>query len=156
MKGILRSPPLMVLFRIVTGGVFVLSGFLNLIFPSEEFAEVIRSYQLAPESLLSPLALVIPWIEVLSGAFLVTGLFSRAAAALVAFQLAGFMTVLSIVVAAGIDLEDCGCFAALGFKETPLQALIRDAVLLAMVLVFIFSRNRSFSLDSLLEGKGET
>jgi uncharacterized membrane protein YphA (DoxX/SURF4 family) len=146
----------MVLFRIVTGGVFVFSGFIKLISPSEEFAEVIRSYQLAPESLLYPLALVIPWIEVLSGAFLVLGLFSRTAAALVAFQLAGFMTVLSIVIATGIDLEDCGCFAALGFKETPLQALIRDAVLLAMVLVFIFSRNRSFSLDSLSEGKGET
>lgn len=155
LRRILRYAPLMVIFRLVAGGIFVVSGFTKLMFPPEEFAEVISSYQLAPQSFLNPLALIIPWIELLSGAFLLMGLFTMIAAGLVAVQLAGFTAVLVITMSSGIDLEDCGCFAALGFKETPLQALIRDAVLLAMILMFLFSRNRSYSLDSLSEGKSE-
>jgi uncharacterized membrane protein YphA (DoxX/SURF4 family) len=138
----------MVIFRIVVGGIFVFSGFTKLMFPPEEFAELIRGYQIAPQSLIHPLAILLPWVELLSGAFFLMGLFTRVAAFLVAVQLAVFMAILSSVLARGINLEDCGCFAAIGFKETPLQALIRDAVLLALVVLFIRSKKTAFSLDS--------
>ena len=33
----------------------------------------------------------------------------------------------------GIEIEDCGCFGDLGWKETPAQVLLRDLVMLGML-----------------------
>lgn len=145
----------MVIFRLIVGGVFVFSGFTKLMSPPEEFAEAIRSYQVAPQLFLYPLALMLPWVELLTGAFLCLGLFSRIAATAAAAQLAIFMVVISAAMINGVDLKDCGCFGAIGLKESPLQTLIRDAILLGMSITFIRSGCRAFSLDSHLDGRKE-
>jgi len=150
-KKALHGRRLTITFRLIVAAVFVFSGFTKLMLPPEEFAEIIRSYHVVPQAYLYPLALVIPWVELLSGVFLLIGLFIRIASALISVQLAFFMVILSVVLVRGINLEDCGCFAVIGFKETPLQALIRDAVLLTMTLIFLSSGNRALSLDSGME-----
>lgn len=154
-KRILQNRRLMVIFRLIVGGVFVFSGFAKLMSPPEEFAEAIRSYQIAPQLFLYPLALTLPWVELLTGAFLCVGLFSRIAATVAAAQLALFMGVIFVAMIKGVDLKDCGCFGAIGLKETPPQTLIRDAILLAMSVVFISSGSSAFSLDSRLEDRKE-
>lgn len=153
MRGLLKifcNVKLAVVFRLLVGGVFVFSGFTKLMFPPEEFAELIRGYQLVPQALIDPLSLVIPWIELISGAFFLLGLFTRVAAVVVAVELVGFMVILSYVLAKGINLEDCGCFSAIGIKETPLQALIRDAVLFLMTIISTLCGGAAYSLDALL------
>ena len=41
--------------------------------------------------------------------------------ALIAVQLLSFSALMSVVLASGIPIADCGCFGHLGLPETPLQ-----------------------------------
>ncbi|MEE8304502.1 MAG: MauE/DoxX family redox-associated membrane protein, partial [Candidatus Tectomicrobia bacterium] len=52
---------------------------------------------------------------------------------LLGLQLVGFSLLMIVVLAAGIPIEDCGCFGTIGLPETPLQVLIRDLIMLALL-----------------------
>jgi hypothetical protein len=76
------------------------------------------------------------------------GFYTTPAALLIALQLLSFSALMGLVLAAGIAIEDCGCFGNLGLPETPLQVLIRDLLMLAL-LVPVFLRQRdALGLDA--------
>ncbi|RMF84310.1 MAG: DoxX family membrane protein [Nitrospinota bacterium] len=140
------------IFRVLVGALFLLAGLLKLLAPPEEFAAVIRTYQVIPEVLIDPAALVLPWLEFLSGALLLLGLFTRLMAGIAGMQLLAFLGVMSLVLVQGIPLEDCGCFGSLGFSETPLQVFLRDLILLGMVVVILRHPAHRWSLDHWFAG----
>ena len=57
-------------FRLVVGGVFIWAGLLK-IFDPLGFAESIANYKVFPAGMSFFLALVLPWIEVICGVFLI-------------------------------------------------------------------------------------
>ncbi len=124
---------LVVVARLLVGGVFVFAGMSKLALPHGEVVAQIQQYTVIPRLLTPLIAAVLPWVEVLSGAALLIGFLTTPAAWLVAVQLASFCLLMLIVLVAGIEIEDCGCFGDLGWKETPLQVLIRDLVMLALM-----------------------
>jgi uncharacterized membrane protein YphA (DoxX/SURF4 family) len=143
----LYAPFLALLCRILVGSVFVFAGVLKLLAPPEEFAALLQEYQVIPTLLIQPLALLLPWIEFLSGSLLLLGWFTRLVALVVILQLLAFFSVLSLVLLFGIPLEDCGCFGGIGIAETPLQGLIRDVVFLGMMLMVLRCPLHYWSLD---------
>ncbi|HOE97346.1 MAG TPA: MauE/DoxX family redox-associated membrane protein, partial [Candidatus Sumerlaeota bacterium] len=76
------------------------------------------------------------WLEILCGALLVLGIWSRPAALLIAGMLCLFFVALASAVVRGLEI-DCGCFGALMQGGIGWGSLARTLVLLGLaVLVF--------------------
>jgi hypothetical protein len=98
--------------RVVLGGLFLLAGFNKLAEP-RDFAFAIKGFDLGMGSdLLSVLAFVVPWAEVLAGAALVLGVWARGAAGLLCVMLGGFTGGLLSVILREKNV-DCSCFGQL-------------------------------------------
>ncbi|WP_051694506.1 MauE/DoxX family redox-associated membrane protein [Desulfohalovibrio reitneri] len=98
------------------------------------FARVIYNYQLVPDVLVNPIALGLPWIEMLCGVFLVLGLLRLGASLVVLLLMAVFMAALGYNLARGLDVA-CGCFSLSPQDEANiLTSLLRDAAILALAL----------------------
>ncbi|MBP1767120.1 MAG: DoxX family protein [Candidatus Aminicenantes bacterium] len=126
---------LLLLFRVIVGGVFVWAGVLKIIDPLG-FAQSIENYQVVSRVPAFLVALVLPWIEVLSGAFLILGLLRRSSALLISLQLIGFIGLVAFALARGIDTS-CGCFGSFS-RRADLSLILTDAVLLALALTVLF------------------
>lgn len=125
----IRNRAVLVAFRLVVGGVFIYAGVLKILDPLG-FAQDIDAYRLVPRAVAFLAALVLPWLEVLAGAALIAGVFRPASALLIALMLAGFIVLVAVTMARGLDV-DCGCFGALS-RKAGWSLLAEDAVLLFM------------------------
>jgi len=133
--------------RLVLGGVFTVSGVIKLIEPPENFMTAMHAFRLLPLWLERPLALTLPWVEMTSGVLLLIGLLSRVSLLLVTLQLLVFTAALASTLVRGISLDDCGCFGALGLKESNTVALARNLALLALAALTAINRIPGWSLD---------
>jgi putative oxidoreductase len=133
------------------GGVFVYAGVQKHLAPYE-FAEAVQVYQLLPPALVGLTAAVFPWLELITGAFLVIGFLLKAKAhlasgfglpvamtgnggltrrsclLLIMLQLGLFLLVILITMARGLKI-DCGCGLFTERQVGP-GALLEDALLL--------------------------
>lgn len=141
-------PWLAVLGRVLVGGVFVVAGVSKLLLPHAEVVAHVQQYQVLPAWLVSLTATALPWLEVGSGTALLLGFCTTPAALLIALQLVSFCVLMVIVLAAGIAIEDCGCFGQLGLSETPLQVLVRDVVMLGFLVPVFCRRRDALGLDA--------
>ncbi|MGE3539190.1 MAG: MauE/DoxX family redox-associated membrane protein [Candidatus Tectimicrobiota bacterium] len=148
-------PWIVLLLRLLVGGVFLLSGFSKLLLPHAEVVALVEQYQVLPAWLVSLTALVLPWLEVASGAALVVGFYTTPVACLLGLQLVNFIVLMVIVLASGIVIEDCGCFGKLSLHETPLQVLIRDLCLLGLLLPILYRQRDALSVDAWVQAADE-
>ena len=133
----LTSPWLTIRAQIVLAGIFILAGALKIADPPG-FAHEIHNYALVPERLVSPMALILPWLEVVAGLALFLGVWRRAAAGIFAVLLVVFIVALSIDLVRGKPV-DCGCFGTSSVPKTEAQRLTemkvaigRDVLLLLL------------------------
>ncbi len=133
--------------RIALGALFVFSGSTKLRDP-ELFGFALKALRLpAGDRLLVATAFAVPWWEVVAGAFLLFGLWVRAAAALVFVLLFVFTASIVMLMVRGLAV-DCPCFGAFQLMcSGPLGVchLVRNCLLLvvaAMVIVGTFPRQR--------------
>lgn len=137
-----------VLGRVVVGGLFIIAGFSKLLLPHAEVVQLIIQYQVIPRWVAQPLAAGLPWLEVGSGTALLIGFCTTPATLLIGAQLVSFSGLMLVVLGMGIAIEDCGCFGNLGLQETPLQVLIRDLIMLAMLLPILWRTQERWGLDA--------
>lgn len=110
----------------------------------QDFAALVAGYHVLPAALVNPVAVWLPWLELLLGLCLVSGQWCEGAAALTAGLFAAFWLLLIVSYFRGIDVV-CGCFsttpAAPGAEPTPMLFYIgRDAVLLGFALLTAWAR----------------
>jgi len=144
--------------RCLVGAVFVLAGFSKLMLPHAEVMALMQQYTVLPQALIPWLATVLPWVEVGSGTALAIGWYTTPAACLIGLQLFAFSLLMGVVLAAGVPIEDCGCFGNLGLRETPLQVLLRDLFLLALLGPILARQSDVMAFDALkldLEPEGK-
>jgi uncharacterized membrane protein YphA (DoxX/SURF4 family) len=133
--------------RFLVGGIFVFAGMSKLALPHEEVVAQMQQYTVIPAFLTPLIATILPWVEVLSGTALLIGFMTTPAAWLVVVQLLSFCLLMIIVLAAGIEIDDCGCFGQLGWKETPLQVLLRDLGMLALMWPVLTRTRDAWAVD---------
>jgi uncharacterized membrane protein YphA (DoxX/SURF4 family) len=126
-----------VLFALRMGlaAVFIGAAIPKLMAP-DLFAGAIFNYQMLPAWGVNATALVLPWLELLVGACLALGLWSRASALLVVGMMLVFIVAFSTAKARGLDIA-CGCFE-LGKTEKPTSIgweIVRNFGLCAAALV---------------------
>jgi len=129
-----RKGALLLVFRLLVGGVFVYSGLVKILDPLD-FAQQVRNYRTVGQDLAFIVAVYLPWLEILAGAFLVAGILKKASAALISLLLGGFIVLVAVTMVRGIDV-DCGCFGALS-RRADWRLLLEDAVLLGMSLAVV-------------------
>ena len=127
----IRNKFVLYAFRLIIGGLFIYAGVIKIADPLG-FARDIQNYRILPPAACLFIALILPWFEALSGAFLIVGIFKRTSAWLLSFLLAGFIVLVIITMARGLDV-DCGCFGSLSRKADG-RLILEDALMLFMVL----------------------
>ncbi|MFO0832167.1 MAG: MauE/DoxX family redox-associated membrane protein [Phycisphaerales bacterium] len=143
------APPL---GRLLLGGLFVLAGSLKLQDP-QAFLFAIKGFKILPPHLAYTMAFVIPSVEIVAGTMLVLGLWSRAAALVLAALLVSFILGILNVLAHGYDTK-CSCF---GKVEWPCTGgvgwcqIIRNLAMMALALPIFLWDAGACSADRLLD-----
>jgi len=114
--------------RWLLGGLLLYSGFAKLGDPYSQ-ALLIAGYRLLSAQAAQILAVTLPWIELLAGALLVLGLWTRPAAMCAAILMAAFALASTQALARGLNIE-CGCFdPSSGHRLTALSIVLQAACL---------------------------
>lgn len=140
MMRMVSSQWLSLLLRLVLGAVFLYAGVVKSQDPAG-FAHAIYNYRILPGWAINPLAILLPWVEMVTGAALVVGLWVPGASLLASGLLGLFALALCMNLARGLEI-DCGCFstASTGSSST-IWYFLRDIMLMAMAIqVFLFDR----------------
>jgi uncharacterized membrane protein YphA (DoxX/SURF4 family) len=119
--------------RLLVGGAFVFAGVLKIIAPAK-FAVDVGNYRLLPHEMLHLVAILLPWIEVVAGLFVLVGFWLRAATLVIMAMTSTFFVVIISALARGLNIE-CGCFGTVGGRHVGLVNLGIDSALLVLSLV---------------------
>ena len=125
------------LFRLTVGGLFIWAGIIKITNPLG-FAQDIANYLIFPQSVSFLLAIFLPWVEVICGVFVLTGLFLRSSSGLLSCLLIGFLILIIVTMIRGINVE-CGCFGSLS-SQVDYKLLLTDCTLLFFSLNIFFFR----------------
>ncbi len=134
----LTHPWLTIRVQIALGVLFVAAALPKIVDPPS-FAHMIYNYKIIPWALINPMALFMPWLELLCGLALILGIWKGAARTLIAGMLLVFILAISINLARG-NAIDCGCFNVSASNKTTEERLadmrwdiLRDLGMLLMV-----------------------
>ena len=116
------------------------------VFEPVDFARTILTYNMLPNVLIVPFAIVLPWIECVVGLCLITGFWIRPNALISLLLLVSFSLALGVNILRGADMS-CGCFGVGGGGVSLPIALFVDLCLLVFSGLLIFARQAPFSLD---------
>ena len=94
---------------IILGSIFIGASVPKILNPGK-FAEIVFNYQILPDIWINILAIVLPWLELVTGICLVFDFFAPGAVIVVNLLLMTFVCVLVYDLARGIDVR-CGCFS---------------------------------------------
>ncbi len=138
---------LKITLRIVLGLVFIFAS-LDKIANPQAFADIVMNYQLLPGTLITPVAIFLPWLELVCGLAIVLDILSRGAVLMVSGLLTLFMAALLYNLIMGLDVA-CGCFSTSSAPSNTLVYLIRDSGIFVLGLAVL---RQTFSDN----GKGKT
>ncbi|MDE2481231.1 MAG: DoxX family membrane protein [bacterium] len=94
--------------RLALGLVLVVTGALK-VGHAPDLAAAIAGFRLLPGAVVAPMALILPYFELLLGGYLLVGLFTRAAAWIACAQFAIYAAAIASAVLRHIP-ANCGCF----------------------------------------------
>ena len=121
--------------RLLLAGIFIYAS-LDKIFDPTAFAEVIYNYLILPDYLINLTALVLPWLELILGLFLLIGLFREGSVVIVTGLLVLFLSAVIFNLARGLDIY-CGCFPT-SKDETNGAPMVWYAIRDGLLLILAF------------------
>lgn len=134
----LAHPWLTVRVQIALGAIFVAAALPKIADPPS-FAHMIYNYRILPAGLINISALLMPWVELVTGLCLILGVWVRPARWLITAMLVVFMVAISINLLRG-NAIDCGCFDTSAADKTYDErirdmwiVILRDAGMLVMI-----------------------
>lgn len=129
--------------RLILGIVFIYASIDKISHP-EAFAEAVYNYQILPGFLINLTAIVLPWLELILGLFLIIGLFREGSACIVTGLLVIFFGAMVFNLARGLDIH-CGCFSTSteGTNKAPMAWYVfRDGLFLIPALYLFYQTFR--------------
>ena len=138
----IRSLNLPLIFRVILGIIFIYASYDKILDPVG-FSKNIHNFHVTPIAMDNLAALIIPWLELIIGIFLVLGVFLEGTTSITIVLLVFFIIILSQAVFRGIDVH-CGCFkteADAGITDLRMELVKRirdDIIYLGMALMIKF------------------
>jgi putative oxidoreductase len=137
---------LLLAVRLALGFLFVFAGVEKIVQP-EDFAQAITNYHLLPIITVNVFAILVPWIELVAGIFLMLGLFTRGSSLLLVFLLFLFTVAAAISIARGLDIS-CGCFGTASARKVGWGTLGEDFIMLGGSLLLCLFPNTPVSIET--------
>ena len=137
-----RSLNLPLIFRVILGIIFIYASYEKILDPAA-FSKNIHNYHITPVAVENLAALIIPWIELIIGVFLILGVFLEGTTSIIIALLVLFIIILSQAFFRGIDVH-CGCFkleADVGTTDFRMELIRRigeDIIFLGLAFVIKF------------------
>jgi uncharacterized membrane protein YphA (DoxX/SURF4 family) len=131
--------------RLVLGGLLIWAGALKIGHPID-LASAIAGFRLLPPDLVAPLAVILPYFEVLLGLYLLAGLFTRVAAWVAAVQFVIYAAAIASAVVRGIP-ANCGCFGPGDAAVADWPHVAFDLALAALAILIALRAPGAFALD---------
>ena len=137
----IRSLNLPLIFRIILGIILIYASYHKILDPAA-FSKNIHNYHITDNLVWveNLVALILPWLELIVGVFLIFGVFLEGATSITIGMLIFFIIILSQAVFRGIDVH-CGCFkieadtGTTDFRIELIKRIVEDFVYLGMALV---------------------
>ena len=129
------------------GCIFIVSGFEKLIRPHENFLYVVQSYALLPEMLAVFVAQVFPWLELITGVFVLAGLWLKISLRILWGFTLIFILIVSQAILRNLPLNECGCFGEL--LSLPLHVVLLFDSCLLITIAFLTTSIKHTSRISL-------
>ena len=145
-KEIISSPYLTTTFRIMVGLVFIYASIDKISSPAY-FAGTIQNYQIIPEFLMNIVAITLPWVELICGFLLLTGIWHRAAALIISLLMIMFIFAILSAIVRGLAIE-CGCFGA--GTSANWTRVVEDMFLLAFSLQILIFPKSIFAIGNII------
>ncbi|NTV29605.1 MAG: DoxX family membrane protein [Candidatus Omnitrophica bacterium] len=140
----------MVWLRLLVGTIFTVSGFEKAVGTSANFLYIIQQYQIVPLPLARLASEVFPWVELLTGLFILLGLWLPVTLRVSALISSSLMLLVGQAILRRLPIDNCGCFGEL--VHLPLGAVFFvDLGMLAAALACLryLSASGRFGLDRL-------
>ena len=126
--------------RLILGAVFIYASIDKILHPAA-FAKAIYNYQILPDTLINLTAVMLPWLELILGLFLIIGLFREGTACMVTVLMLVFLGAMIFNLARGLDIH-CGCFSAGtdGADDVPMAWYVMRDGLFLIPAIYLFYR----------------
>ncbi|MDB5041975.1 MAG: DoxX [Candidatus Eremiobacteraeota bacterium] len=131
--------------RIALGAIFLFAGAAK-VGHADQFAAQIAGFRLLPQPMVAPLAVALPYLEILLGGYLVVGLFTRTAAWFAVALLAVFDLAVASAVVRGMTVS-CGCFGPSDTTVTTWGEVARDAVFVLLAVIVALRPPGALAVD---------
>lgn len=113
---------------------FIFAGISKILNPAN-FAHDIDNYRLLPYLLVTLMAIILPWLEVLCGIFLMVGKWQKGASFALLILTFMFLVAIGSAMARGLDIS-CGCFSTtIEGTRVGYTRLIEDIILLGLIVL---------------------
>ena len=117
---------------------FIIAGYFKALSPAAFLMDV-RSFQLLDDPWAAWLAMSLPWLEILCGLALVSGILLDGAILTITGMLSAFLAAIIYSWHRGIDLQ-CGCFGENPDVSNYRELITRDVLLLATAIALLVYR----------------
>ncbi|MBD5656582.1 MAG: DoxX family membrane protein [Candidatus Eremiobacteraeota bacterium] len=139
--------------RLILGGLLIVAGVMKAHDGPALTATTIAGYRILPPSLVAPLGVALPYVEVLLGGYLLAGFLTRIAGWIAAAQFAVFSAAVASLVIRNIP-ADCGCFGS-GIPTPPSWGHVAvDVALACCAGVVALRAPGAWALDARLATSG--
>ena len=134
-KKILNNKYLLLIIRVVLGFIFVYAA-ITKISDLNGFSQAIYNYKLLPLFLVNIFAVILPWIELITGVLLIFGVSIKENSAIISGLLVIFVLAVLISLFRGLDIE-CGCFGTVDGAKVGFQKILENIGLLILGFILI-------------------
>lgn len=116
------------ILSLLFGGLFVYTGVVKALDPGI-FVMDVRSFDMLPDPYAAWLAMGLPWLEIIAGLAVISGLWRKGGLLTLNGALLVFLAAICIAWYRGIDIQ-CGCFGSHDKESSHLSLILRDVALL--------------------------
>ena len=135
MVKILSNKYFLLLLRVLLAFIFIFAAIEKIAVP-ENFAVSISNYRLFPAEFINIPAIIIPWIELISGLLLLFGISVKENSAIITFLLIVFTIAIIISLFRGLNI-DCGCFGTAYGAQIGLLKVIENILLIIFGFILV-------------------
>ena len=141
LKRVAANRHIILLFRLILSGFFLLSSYGKLVDIERYSVDAVYNFGILPMALARPFGLVMPFIELLCGLGLLFGVMTRLSALGIGLMSLSFFIAKAVVLSQGRSIE-CGCFGAV-IDTLASVTIFMDLPMMILALVILFAPSSS-------------